>query len=87
LELLANSGKSAGPIERDLGITPGLLTKWRTKYQTVQKHGEGGEIDLELTDLESAKRKIKRLERELSEVKEDREILKKVVSIFSRKSK
>jgi transposase-like protein len=29
LELLKSSGKSAGQIERDLGITPGLLVKWR----------------------------------------------------------
>jgi len=87
LELLANSGKSAGQIERELGITPGLLTKWRAKYQTVQKRGEGGEVDLELTDMEAAKRKIKRLERELAEVKEEREILKKAVGIFSKKNK
>lgn len=87
LELLKNSGKSAGQIERDLGITPGLLTKWRAKYQAVEKRGEGGEIDLELTDIEAAKREIRRLERELAEVKEEREILKKAVSIFSKKSK
>lgn len=87
LELLKTSGKSAGQIERDLGITPGLLTKWRAKYQAVQKHGEGGEIELELTDIEAAKRKIRRLERELAEVKEEREILKKAVSIFSKKNK
>lgn len=87
LQLLENSGKSAGKIERDLGITPGLLTKWRARYQAVKKHGKGGEIDLELTDIEAAKRKIKRLERELAEVKEEREILKKAVSIFSKKNK
>ena len=87
LELLEKSGKSSGQIERDLGITPGLLTKWNARYQAIKKHGEGGEIDLELTDLEAAKRKIRRLERELSEVKEEREILKKAISIFSQKGK
>jgi transposase len=87
LELLKSSGKSAGQIERDLGITPGLLTKWRTKYQAVQKRGDGGEIALELTDLEAANREIRRLERELAEVKEEREILKKAVSIFSKRAK
>jgi transposase len=87
LELLKNSGKSAGQIERDLGITPGLLTKWRAKYKAVEKRGEGGEIALELTDLEAANREIRRLERELAEVKEEREILKKAVSIFSKRNK
>jgi len=41
---------------------------------------------LEPSDLEAAKREIKRLQRELTEVAEEREILKKVVNIFSRKS-
>jgi hypothetical protein len=40
---------------------------------------------LELSDLEAAKREIQRLQRELKEMAEEREILKKVVSIFSRK--
>ena len=87
LNLLENSGKSAGQIERDLGITPGLLTKWKARYKAVKKRGKDGEVDLELTDMEAAKRKIRRLERELSEVKEEREILKKAVNIFSKKSK
>ena len=87
LELLKNSDKSAPQIERDLGITPGLLTKWRTRYQAIKRNGEGGEMDLELTDIEAARRDIQRLKRELAEVKEDREILKKTISIFSLKGK
>lgn len=85
LALLHTSGKNAGQIERDLGITPGLLTKWDAKYKAVQKSGNG-EIDLELTDLEAAKREITRLKREVIALEEEREILKKAVSIFSRKS-
>jgi transposase len=84
LELLKNSGKSAEQIERDLGITRGLLRKWQMKYQAVEKHGEGGDIALELTDLEAAKREITRLRRSVAELEEEREILKKAVSIFSR---
>lgn len=86
LELLKSGEKSAGQIERDLGITPGLLVKWNAKYQAVERRGEGGEIDLELSDLEDAQREIKRLKRELAEVEEERDILKKAVGIFSRKS-
>lgn len=86
LELLKAGEKSIGQIERDLGITPGLLIKWNAKYQAVQKRGEGGEIDLELSDMEEAQREIKRLRRRLAEVEEERDILKKAVSIFSRKS-
>ncbi len=84
LELLKSSGKSAGQIERDLGVTPGLLVKWRDRYQVIstginQEH-------LEASDFEAAKREIKRLQRRLAEVEEEREILKKTINIFSRKS-
>lgn len=83
LELLKSSGKSAGQLERELGITAGMLLKWRNRYQVVSS--ENQEPRLEPSDLEAAKREIQRLERELAEVAEEREILKKVVNIFSRK--
>ncbi len=83
LELLKSSGKRAGQLERELGITPGMLLKWRNKYQVVTHENQGS--SLEPSDLETAKREIQRLQRELTEVAEEREILKKVVNIFSRK--
>ena len=84
LALLKSSGKSASQIERDLGITAGMLTKWRDKYQVVSP--EKGGTSLEPSDLEAAKREIKRLQRQLAEVTEEREILKKTVNIFSRRN-
>lgn len=83
LELLKSSGKSAGQLERELGITPGMLLKWRDRYQVVTS--EKQEPKLVPSDLEAAKREIVRLQRELKEIAEEREILKKVVNIFSRK--
>lgn len=84
LELLKSSGKSGAQLERELGITTGMLQKWRNRYQVVSPKDQGPR--LEPSDLEAAKREIQRLERELTEVAEEREILKKVVNIFSRKS-
>jgi transposase len=84
LELLKSSGKSAQQIEADLGITTGMLLKWRDRYQVVT--GEHQAAKLEPSDGEADKREIQRLRRELAEVVEEREILKKVVGIFSRKS-
>jgi hypothetical protein len=46
---------------------------------------EKQEPQLVPSDLEAAKREIVRLQRELKEIAEEREILKKVVNIFSRK--
>ena len=84
LELLKSSGKSAGRIERELGITPGLLVKWKARYQAIQNGVQ--DLSLEPNDLEAAKREIKRLRRKLAEVEEEREILKKAINIFSRKN-
>jgi len=84
LRLLKSSGKSAVQIERDLGITAGMLSKWRDRYQVA--NSETGGESLEPSDLEAAKREIKRLQRQLAYVEEEREILKKTIHIFSRKS-
>ena len=84
LELLKSSGKTSRQIERDLGITPGLLVRWRDRYQEISKEAE--QAHLELSDMEAARREIKRLERRLAEVEEEREILKKTINIFSRKN-
>lgn len=85
LELLKRGDKSAGQIERDLEITPGLLVKWRARYQILQK-GEQGVVRLGPSDLEEAKAEIRRLQHELAAVEEEREILKKALNIFSRKN-
>jgi len=84
LELLGRGGKSAGQIERELGITPGLLGKWRARYQIIAKEGNPPQIGP--SDMEAAKAEIRRLQRELANVEEEREILKKALYIFSRKN-
>lgn len=84
LELLKRGNKSAGQLERELGITPGLLVKWRARYQIVEKEGQAPQIGP--SDMEAAKAEIRRLQRELANVEEEREILKKALNIFSRKN-
>ncbi|MFC1960943.1 transposase, partial [Chloroflexota bacterium] len=81
LALLKNSGKSASQIERDLGITQGLLVKWRDRYQVKEANGEGV---LAPSDLAAAEIEIRRLRRQLAIAEQERDILKKAVSIFSR---
>jgi transposase len=84
LELLQRGDKSAGQIERELGITPGLLLKWRLAIKSSPSKGK--QPKWLLSDLEAAKAEIRRLQRELANLEEEREILKKALSIFSRKS-
>jgi len=84
LQLLKKGDKSAGEIERELGITPGLLVKWKARHQILEN--EEREIRLGPTNLEEARAEIRRLQRELTAVEEEREILKKALNIFSRKN-
>ncbi|MGB8253043.1 MAG: transposase [Anaerolineaceae bacterium] len=84
LELLKQRGKNAGQIERELGITPGLLLKWRNRYQIVSKEGQPDQIGP--SDMEAAKAEIRRLQREVANLEEEREILKKALNIFSRRN-
>jgi len=60
-----------------------LLGKWRSRYR-VDSTGPAAQIVP--SEIEAAKGEIRRLQRELANVEEEREILKKALNIFSRKS-
>jgi transposase len=81
LALLKSSGKSAAQIERDLGVTKGLLLKWRERYQVRRTNGEDR---LAPSDLATAQAEVRQLRRQLAIAEQERDILKKAVSIFSR---
>jgi transposase len=81
LQLLETSGKSAAQIERDLGIGPGCLSRWKSKFsqegdQAFPGHGR----------LVPEQDRIRHLERENEFLRQERDILKKAVVIFSRPS-
>lgn len=76
LELWAASGRSAAEIEQDLGITNGLLYQW----QKAAKKKAAAEADGSAAEAEE----MRRLRKELAIVKQERDILKKAVGIFSR---
>jgi transposase len=80
LELLESSEKTASELERDLGITTGMLLKWKQRYK-VNK----AESKIEPNDLPAAQAEIRRLKRELIVAEQERDILKKAIAIFSQK--
>jgi len=79
LELAATSDKSDAQIERDLGMSAGLLSRWRKRYQASEASTE-----LELSEVEQLKAELKRLKRENEVLTQERDILKKAVTIFSK---
>ena len=79
LEMAAGGEMSVAQLARDLGITPSLIYKWRERYRVDENRGE-----LKPSAEREAQAEIRRLQRELSVVKQERDILKKVIQVFSR---
>ena len=79
LHLLETSGKPMSEIERDLGMTPGLLSKWKKRFQVNPVNDE-----LELSEVEQLKAELRQAKRELEITRMERDILKKTVGIFSK---
>ena len=70
------STKSIAAVARNLGITPKLLYKWRAAQReqaAAQELAQSGTLA-----------EVTRLRRELAEVRQERDILKKALCIFSR---
>jgi transposase len=82
LAMAAKGEKSISELERDLGITPGLVYKWRRRYRLKEECGE-----LAPSEEREAAAEIRRLKRELEGVRQERDILKKAIAIFSRPSR
>jgi len=78
LELVKTSGKSVNQIERDLGITPGLLHKWKARMKTDGEQAFPGKGRLKEDD-----ELIRRLKRENEVLRQERDVLKKALAIFS----
>ncbi len=79
VHLYETSGKSAREIEQDLDITPGMLQKWRARLRQEGEQafpGKGHQVE--------ADAELRRLKRELEITRQERDILKKAIEVFSR---
>ncbi|HEU5381668.1 MAG TPA: transposase [Ktedonobacteraceae bacterium] len=82
VRLAQTSGKPIAQIARELGISDSAIHGWRKE---LAEHGnEAFPGKGHQTALEEENRRLKR---ELERVQQERDILKKVVGIFSRESK
>ena len=82
VRLLETSGKGAAQIERDLGIGLGCLSRWKRELLEKGKQAFPGHGRL-TPDQE----RIQQLERENKVLRQERDILKKAVAIFSQPSR
>ncbi len=79
VRLYETSGKSAREIEQDLDIMPGMLQKWQTRLRQ-----DGGEAFPGKGHQNEAEAELRRLKRELEITRQERDILKKAIEVFSR---
>jgi transposase len=71
IRLQATSGKTVAEVERELGLSHGLLRQWKKRFQV------NVETDaLELSEVEQLKAELRRMKRELEIVQQERDILK-----------
>lgn len=82
VRLVAKEGRAVAEVARNLGIHENLLHRWKKLYLEDEKYAFPGKGYLKPHDEE-----LRRLKRELADVKEERDILKKALAIFSKRPK
>lgn len=79
VQLSHNSEKSVIEVAKNLGISVALLYRWRSEQRQ-----EGEEAFLGKGKTKPSEEEWRRLSRELEEVRMERDILKKALSVFAR---
>ena len=79
VRLMEESELSAQSIAEDLGISTSSLNRWRRELRTDPEQAFPGNGNMKPRDQE-----VEALRRELHRVRQERDILKKTLAIFSR---
>jgi transposase len=79
VRLYETSGKSVRQIEEELGMTAGLLNKWR-----YQQRDHGQQAFVGRGHQSEAETELRRLKRENEILRQERDILKKALVVFSK---
>ena len=82
VKLVTGGGRAVAEVARNLGIHENLLYKWKEKYTEDIAHAFPGK-----GRLKPAEEEQRRMKRELADVTQERDILKKALAIFSKEPK
>ena len=80
VRLVTEDGRKATEVARNLGIHVNLIYLWKKRLAEDPMEAFPG-----LGNLKSSDAELRQLQRELADVKEERDILKKALAIFSKK--
>jgi transposase len=78
VRLASEPGNTQSKIERDLGISQGIISRWKRELRKDGEQAFPGKGRLKPDDDE-----MRRLKRENERLRRERDILKKAVAIFS----
>ena len=78
VRMVTQGGHRLSQVARDLELDPKLLRRWRDALQQ-----EGAEAFPGKGHLKPEEEELRRLHREIDRLREEREILKKALAIFS----
>jgi len=81
VELIRSSGKSVGRVARDLDLTETAVRKWVAQAEVDAGRGPDGALSSE------EREELRRLRRENTQLRMEREILKKATAFFAKESK
>jgi transposase len=73
------NGKTIDQTAKNLGIHHGLLGRWRREYKADRRNAFRGN-----GKLKAEAEELRQLKKEVSDLKMEREILKKALAIFSK---
>ena len=82
VRLITQEHRPVAAVARDLGIGENLLHRWKQQFTD---HHESAFVGT--GNLTSEQAELRRLRRELTDVTEERDILKKAISVFSDRKK
>jgi transposase len=81
VQLVAEKGMSVGKVARELDIHPNLLHLWRRKFLA-----EGDKAFVGKGRVTPEEAEIKGVRKQLEKVRQERDILKKALAVFSKQN-
>jgi len=78
IKLVTERGMSKARVAKDLGVSAQTIASWVTKYGENPEKADAGEF---------AEEEIRRLRKEVEELRMERDILKKATAFFAKESR
>lgn len=80
VRLITEEKRKVAQVARELGIQPNLLHRWKRQFAE-----DGGDAFIGKGHLAPEQEELRRLRRENADLREEHDILKKAIAVFSKR--